>query len=806
MTQKLQSKPVIQPKGFPSASEAASPRVGVGRFDVLGLLWVVGAAGVVMAPALHHGTSLGPYDMQSFYGIAQPAGSAHNVSLGDQLATFIPWTTLSWTQVHHGHLPLWNPYSALGLPLAFNWQSATFSVPALVSYLVPLPLAYTTQVVVTLLIGGTGAYVLARVLGLGVVGSAMAGTVYELCGPFFGWLGWPYTGVMSWAGWLFAAAILIVRGRRRIRSIVFFAVVLACAIYAGHPEILVLLLVSLAVFVAVLLYSSRRTIQPGSTALRPVVEMAGAAVAGIALAAPLLLPGVQLLGESNRSKVPVLSGGISTGTQTFPLHVLTHFLFSSFDGLPLATSQQIGGEGGDYVITAAFVGVVTIVLAVVGVAIRRGPEVIAFAAVVLFTGILAFASPVASALDHLRFAQELHFHYALAVLGFAVAILAGVGTDVLIRSQRRQLVWRWAGGGFVVAALILAILWAFGRGKLDPVESSIRAHSFIWPTVETVFGLAVIAGLIAFDNSPGRHATRRMFTWLTPGRGAAVLLLVAETAFLVSADAPLWSSSSTTLTPTAGEATLARVVGPSIVAAGALSCYYPGIGIQQDVNVAYRVHELAVFDPSIPNALFTAWKAESGRRGGYPQIFCPGVTTATLARRWGVSYVLEPHGAPGPSGGVFERTINDEDLYRIPGASAATLTPLAPGERLPGPDAMGTPVAVSYPGPGSWRMRTDASRAQVLRLRLTDVPGWRATLDGKPLALDTFSGVMLQARVPAGSHTIELHYWPTTFTAGIVLAALGACVLLAASLAGRVRRGRRLARPPSAPGTGKSAT
>jgi uncharacterized membrane protein YfhO len=30
---------------------------------------------------------------------------------------------------------------------------------------------------------------------------------------------------------------------------------------------------------------------------------------------------------------------------------------------------------------------------------------------------------------------------------------------------------------------------------------------------------------------------------------------------------------------------------------------------------------------------------------------------------------------------------------------------------------------------------------------------------------------MFQARIPAGHHVIELHYWPTLFTVGLILAA-----------------------------------
>ncbi len=59
----------------------------------------------------------------------------YNTQISDLIREIIPWTTLAWTQVHHGILPLWNPYSALGAPLAFNWQSGAFSLPALVGYL-----------------------------------------------------------------------------------------------------------------------------------------------------------------------------------------------------------------------------------------------------------------------------------------------------------------------------------------------------------------------------------------------------------------------------------------------------------------------------------------------------------------------------------------------------------------------------------------------------------------------------------------------------------------------------------------------
>ena len=220
--------------------------------------------------------------------------TVHNSQTTDLIAQMIPWTSLAWTQVHHGHLPLWNPYSGLGLPLAFNWQSATFGLPTLVGYLAPLRLAYTVQVVVTLVLAGTGTYVLCRVLRLGVMASAMAGVVYELSGTFMGFLGWPIAGVMAWAGWLFAAALLVAHGERRVRSVVFLAVAIAGAVYAGQPDTLVLLVPGLLVFVVVLLVARVRSGGSIGIAVRPAVDVAVASIAGGALTAPLVLPGLQL--------------------------------------------------------------------------------------------------------------------------------------------------------------------------------------------------------------------------------------------------------------------------------------------------------------------------------------------------------------------------------------------------------------------------------------------------------------------------------------------------------------------------------
>ena len=435
--------------------------------DVWGVAWLFVVAGGIMAPALSRGVHLGPYDLLSLYGVTKDAAvNPHNWTQGDLITLVIPWTKLAWTQVHHGQLPLWNPYSALGMPLAFNWQSGVFSVPTLISYLAPLQFAFDVQVIGTLILAGTGVYVLGRVMHLGIMACAFGATVYELSGPVVGWLGWPQATTMAWAGWMLAAAMLVIRGRHRARAVVFLAVVIACAIYAGEPDVYGFLGLSLIVFVAVVLVARRTS---SASTRRSIVDLALGVVAGAALAAPLLLPGLQVLGQSDRK----LTTGV--GDRALPLHNLSHVLFSSFDGQPVHGSQTFGSGFASllYTETAAYVGVIALVLAVVGLGVRwRKPEVLALGIVTIVMAAIVFLPPVMKVIIQLPIIGTNHWHRALLALALGLAALAGVGMDVLIRSHADRAVRRWAAGGFLGAALVLAGVWLFGRGHLAPLETA----------------------------------------------------------------------------------------------------------------------------------------------------------------------------------------------------------------------------------------------------------------------------------------------------------------------------------------------
>ena len=318
--------------------------------DVVGVAFTVVCAVLVLLPVLRPGVTLGPFDLLTRFGLTrQPGVTVHNAIQADQIQQFVPWTDLVWHQVHNGQLPLWNPYSGLGTPLAFNWQSGVFSLPMLVAYLVPVRSAYAVVVLMKLVIAGTGAYTLCRALKLGPLSATFGGVAFELSGPIIVHSGWAMTGVTCWTGWILAAVVLLLGGRHRLRHSALLAVTVAFAVYGGHPESLIIVLLSCAGFVVVYFALVRHS--KGIMSWRRLLDIAVAGVCGFGLSAPLLFPGVQL-GLSSARKV-------STGAPAFSLTHIPNVLTGGLQGSDFTNSAYVGvivldaGRGRDEALLAS---------------------------------------------------------------------------------------------------------------------------------------------------------------------------------------------------------------------------------------------------------------------------------------------------------------------------------------------------------------------------------------------------------------------------------------------------------------------
>ena len=246
-----------------------------GRADLFALAWVFCFALLFLSPALKDGPSFAPADVGSTLssltsGAVQlstdcvyltPPSSptphcSHNNINGDQITQAVPWANENWTLVHHGELPLWNDLSGTGMPQLLNFESGSFSLPSLVSYLAPLSVSFLVIVLMKLLICGFGAYVLARMLRCRPLAAAFAGTTAMLSGSFAGWLGWSITSTFCWVGFVAAGLLWCYRAPRRTVPIALLAVSVAFSIYGGFPETYVLMTMGLVAVIVVALIIS----------------------------------------------------------------------------------------------------------------------------------------------------------------------------------------------------------------------------------------------------------------------------------------------------------------------------------------------------------------------------------------------------------------------------------------------------------------------------------------------------------------------------------------------------------------------
>lgn len=777
--------PLLRARGFLAHSIVSRRTLR----EVAAVAWIVVIAGAFLAPAFAHGRSLGPYDILSQFGLTGNAHmGVHNLVNSDEIEEFIPWQALDWLQVHAGHLPLWNPHSLLGLPLAFNWQSAPFGPTVAIGYLFPLSLAHSATVVARLIIAGGGVYFFARVLRLGMMPALFCATVFELCGAFSIWLGDYPAGCMAWSGWVLASSALVLRGRHRVASICLLALTLAFAFLEGEPQIAAVLVGVMVVFALVMAFYLWRS-ESRRAARRAIFDHGLCLVAAAALVSPIYLPAMQLVLASSRNAGPPVSD--------LPAYDLTHLLFSDYNGLPTDLTTVMGRD--NLYVSMLYVGTIALVLAVTALSLwRQRREVVALTWASLGLLVLLFVGPLLSIFHHVPLLDVFRLQLATTALDLCLAVLAGFGVHALLAQRGQRLVELWfrIGGAFTACCLlVLGMLLVFNVNHLRPPAASLRAGSFLWPTV----GLAV-CGLVLINRrrTSDHRISRRRFRSAKRGRfferrGLLELwvLLLVETAFLLSAGSGFVSSSPGYLPTNPAVATLQRLVGSSLVGFG--SCQengFPSTGLVPDVNLAYGVSEFAAYDPILPRSYRTSYGEAAGTSTtAVPPygLLCPEINSVRLARLFGVSFVIEPPGASGPPGTRRVAVLDGEGLYAVPDSGRATLVPL---------NARGPSVVEqsSQPSPTTWRIVVTAKQASLLELRISNVPGWQAQINGRPLRLESFASAMLEAKVPSGNYVVTLRYWPKAFSIGLALAASAvfilACALIAVSL-GRQKSRRR---------------
>lgn len=703
-----------------------------------------------------------------------------NPLMYDSVGQFYPWRDFAGRTYRDGLVPLWNPHQFCGTPFLANSQSAVLYPGNLLYWLLPADVAAAPTVWLHLFLAALFMWMFLRGCGVGNLAGATGGLAFALSTWQIAWLSLPT--FLCTSCWLPLSAHLVRRtlATGSLAAAAGLASALGMALLGGHLQIAFYVLAATLALALAELWSPRRA---GCKQWKFSVLPLGVAILGsFLIAAPQVLPAVEFSRVSHRAGPATSQGyaayiGYAAGTGQLATLFLPDFLGNPSRGdLPYRGTSQSGALF-NYAEGALYVGIVTFLLAGYALVRRRQPAMpIAFLAALACVSLsLAFGTRLNSIIYYYvpGFAQSGSPGRVLVLWAFSLAALAGAGLNKLLEDEATPV--RSAVAAVLLAAgLLLSAFWLGGKNALEMPAEIMPAYTadMARQTVLLLLGAVLV---IAAASGWGRVGWRRL---LLPG------LLVSD---LVAVGLNFTPSSprgevypSTTLTEK-----LRTEVGHNRIAPINTDWSFEGPRAVLPPNAAmvYGLYDVQGYDSLFWRGYKRLLNTANGRDSSPPEVGNMVFAMSPSALLWqqmGVTHLLRLAGE-GSSLGLAEDT-GHVSVVAVPDARGRA--------RLE--NHSDSAHAVRWVEDRATRVTLDVEAPTKDWLVLSDVllPGWGATVNDRPAAIDRADGVFRRVPIPAGRSVVEFRYQPTSFRIGLFLmllsiGALAACAAAAIRAQGR---------------------
>ena len=441
---------------------------------------------------------------------APPGFVPRNTMTSDTVDATVP-VRIEWRRrALAGDLPLWTDLQAGGAPLASIPNASAFSPLSLPWYLVPAWYAPAASKLLEVLVAAGFTFLFLRRLGAGRAAGGVAAVAFAGSGFQVVWTNWPQSHVGALVPGLFwAVERLIERGRPR--DAVPVALVSASMWLEGFPA------VTLWAHLAVGVYALVRVLARDGAPPRVVdrvrrlgLPLVGVGL-GVAVAAFQLIPFAHRLGQ-----LDLAYREEKTAYGALPWRTLVTTIVPDAFGNPV---DRVYYGQLNYVEIQSFLGAAVVVLAITGVvlgrrtAVRRAVRGYLLGATLLCLGLIFLGGPLLDAFQAIPVVGANSIGRLRSVLGFLVAVQAGVGLEAVLvgaRDRRRITVVAavLAAVSLSTAVLLAAVAEtaaAVGRGDYLTEQLALPAVAFVLATFAVLVGLVsvrtrvreAVAGLVA---------------------------------------------------------------------------------------------------------------------------------------------------------------------------------------------------------------------------------------------------------------------------------------------------------------------
>ncbi|HUS16961.1 MAG TPA: hypothetical protein VM536_18335, partial [Chloroflexia bacterium] len=407
--------------------------------ELAALLVVIVFALVIGAPILAGGVPLAADTL--YRGGTLQASPVHNSTVADSALQFWPWQVFIRQSLAGGEWPLWDPHLFAGYPFLGSQENQLYYPLAWVGWLLPLAASFQVNILLHLVLAGTGMYTLARVLGASRCGSVLAGLIFGGSGQLYTMLDlMGNADIYVWLPWVVTAAELTWRRCSPAWTAVTVGLYGVLAV-AGHlswllysSAFLVCWLGGRAGLMLIDHWRGHHT-APGSCRCRgQLIRVVAMLAGGPLLAAVHLLPVLELITQSSRVTAGALPTATSPETHIF---ILTSRIIALL--VPQFFGTAVGGIGRPLVFNDCwYVGLAPLVLATLALGLRRERRVWALGTIGLGALGIALGLPGLNLLHHLPGLQTEIPERTAYLFIFCVAALSALGFDRLLTYARKH--------------------------------------------------------------------------------------------------------------------------------------------------------------------------------------------------------------------------------------------------------------------------------------------------------------------------------------------------------------------------------
>ncbi|MDA8016386.1 MAG: YfhO family protein [Thermoanaerobaculia bacterium] len=419
-------------------------------------------------------------------GAPQAVEQAMHADLNDAALLLIPWELDVRHAFADGRLPLWSDVIGGGSSPWSNPQAGAMSPLAMLSRVLPIQYFLLAVLAFKMMVALEGAALLANACGARVRWALLAGVAFSLGGGIQAWSLFPATQVGAWFPWLALGSLACVRTKRP-RAIVATALIFAAILLGGHPETAL----AAGLGAAVVALSLARYSSPG--ALREtgagVARAALAAVLGLALSAPHVLPFLGVLPESARA-VETLEDLDRDAAMTWnePMSwfyymrgkLLLSPLSRDVFRFPYSTQQSGGAISWPDSLTG-YAGIVALATGFVALASRRRRRLaLPFLGMAVACYVLASEPlPLMRVLFEIPPLRTPAYARLLLVASPALAVAGALGLQTLASARRGW--WGWCACGLAGALSLAAspspFNWVLWAGVMTLAVAMVRLRS-----------------------------------------------------------------------------------------------------------------------------------------------------------------------------------------------------------------------------------------------------------------------------------------------------------------------------------------